>query len=169
MNFSIKEVTKSLEQNIDNLPIMLWQKENESVPISRAFDIKRYYEKHTFDNDYKGIVLSSLGLVAAYSKKFSLGSKTDLSVTGGPTKDKEILKIVANIWQCPIKLLPSGGASLGAALSAILLLREKISLDDIRNSLIDNTVIEPDTSLSKKYEDYQKDMLEKFEEITKAL
>ena len=165
-----REITLSLEQNIDNLPIMLWQKENESVPISRAFDIKRYYEKHSFDNDYKGIVLSSLGLVAAYSKKFSSDStnNNDLSVTGGPTKDKEILKIVANIWQCPIKLLPSGGASLGAAIAAMLLLKEKISLDDVRNSLIDNTVIEPDSKLSKKYEDYQKAMLEKFEEITKV-
>ena len=127
-------------------------------------------EKHSFDNDYKGIVLSSLGLVAAYSKKFSSDStnNNDLSVTGGPTKDKEILKIAANIWQCPIKLLPSGGASLGAAIAAMLLLKEKISLDDVRNSLIDNTVIEPDSKLSKKYEDYQKAMLEKFEEITKV-
>ena len=38
----------------------------------------------------------------------------------------------------------------------------------MRNSLIDNTVIEPDSKLSKKYEDYQKAMLEKFEEITKV-
>ena len=78
------------------------------------------------------------------------------------------MKIVANIWQCPIKLLPSGGASLGAALSAVLLLKEKISIDDVRNVLIDNTVIEPDSSLSSKYENYQKSMLEKFSEIIKA-
>ena len=106
--------------------------------------------------------------MAAYSKKFSSEKKAaDLSVTGGPTKDKEILKIIANIWQCPIKILPSGGASLGASISAILLLKENISLDYVRYSLIDNTVIEPDYNLSSKYDDYLKSMNEKFNEIIK--
>ena len=167
-NKNYKDITESLSKNIDNLPIMIYQRENESVPISKSFDIKRYYDDISFDNDYKGIVLSSLGLVAGYSKKFASEKKTaDLSVTGGPTKDKEILKIIANIWQCPIKILPSGGASLGAAISAVLLLKENISLDDIRNSLIDNTVIEPDYNLSNKYDDYLKSMNEKFNEIIK--
>ena len=163
-----KEITKSLEKNTDNLPIVLWQKENESVPISRAFPIKRYHSIPSFDNDYKGIVLSSLGLVALYSKQFtSKNTKMDLAVTGGPTKDKEILKIIANIWQCPIKILPAGGASLGAALSAVLLLKEKVSLDNIRDSLTDNTIIEPDLSLSNKYHDYMILLKEKFDETTK--
>ena len=163
-----KEITESLKKNINNMPLILWQKENESVPISRSFPIKRYYSNPSFDNDYKGIVLSSLGLVALYSKQFnSMINKTNLAVTGGPTKDKEILKIIANIWKCPIRILPSGGASLGAAISAILLLGEKISLDDIRNSLIDNTIIEPDESLTNKYDDYLKNLKERFDEINK--
>lgn len=167
-NKNYKDITESLSKNIDNLPIMIYQRENESVPISKSFDIKRYYDDISFDNDYKGIVLSSLGLVAGYSKKFASEKKAaDLSVTGGSTKDKEILKIIANIWQCPIKILPSGGASLGAAISAVLLLKENISLDDIRNSLIDNTIIEPDYNLSNKYDDYLKSMNEKFNEIIK--
>lgn len=166
-NKNYKDITISLKENINNLPLMLWQKENESVPISKSFEIKRYYEKANFDCDYKGIVLSSLSLIAEYSKKFNSSKKADLSVTGGPTKDIEILKIIANIWQCPIKILPSGGASLGAAISAILLLKENINLDEIRESLIDKTIIEPDYKLSKKYEDYQKNMIEKFEELTK--
>lgn len=163
-----KEITESLEKNTNSMPLVLWQKENESVPISRAFPIKRYYENPSFDNDYKGIVLSSLSLVALYSKQFiSKNTKTYLAVTGGPTKDKEILKIIANIWQCPIRILPSGGASLGAAISALLLLKEKISLDDIRNSLIDDTIIEPDESLINTYNDYMKILKEKFDEIVK--
>ena len=166
-NKNYKDITISLKENINNLPLMLWQKENESVPISKSFEIKRYYEKANFDCDYKGIVLSSLSLIAEYSKKFNSSKKADLSVTGGPTKDIEILKIIANIWQCPIKILPSGGASLGAAISAILLLKENIDLDEIRESLRDKTIIEPDYKLSKKYEDYQKNMIEKFEELTK--
>lgn len=166
-NKNYKDITISLKENINNLPLMLWQKENESVPISKSFEIKRYYEKANFDCDYKGIVLSSLSLIAEYSKKFNSSKKADLSVTGGPTKDIEILKIIANIWQCPIKILPSGGASLGAAISAILLLKENIDLDEIRESLRDKTIIEPDYKLYKKYEDYQKNMIEKFEELTK--
>lgn len=166
-NKNYKDITISLKENINNLPLMLWQKENESVPISKSFEIKRYYEKTNFDCDYKGIVLSSLSLIAEYSKKFNSSKKSDLSVTGGPTKDIEILKIIANIWQCPIKILPSGGASLGAAISAILLLKENIDLDEIRESLRDKTIVEPDYKLSKKYEDYQKNMIEKFEELTK--
>ena len=166
-NKNYKDITISLKENINNLPLMLWQKENESVPISKSFEIKRYYEKANFDCDYKGIVLSSLSLISEYSKKFNSSKKADLSVTGGPTKDIEILKIIANIWQCPIKILPSGGASLGAAISAILLLKENIDLDEIRESLRDKTIIEPDYKLSKKYEDYQKNMIEKFEELTK--
>ena len=146
---------------------MLWQKENESVPISKSFDIKRYYEKANFDSDYKGVVLSSLSLIAEYSKKFNSSKKADLSVTGGPAKDIEILKIIANIWQCEVKILPSGGASLGASIAAILLLKENIDLDEIRDALRDKTVIEPDYNLSKKYEEYQKNMIEKFEELTK--
>ena len=162
-----KEITKSLEKNIDNMPLVLWQKENESVPISRAFPIKRYHSAPSFDNDYKGIVLSSLGLVALYSEQFISSHKTDLAVTGGPTKDREILKIIANIWKCPIRILPSGGASLGAAVSAVLLLGKKISLDDIRNSLINNMVIEPDEALANKYHDYMMLLKEKFHEINK--
>ena len=166
-NKNYNDITISLKENINNLPLMLWQKENESVPISKSFEIKRYYEKANFNCDYKGIVLSSLSLISEYSKKFNSSKKADLSVTGGPTKDIEILKIIANIWQCPIKILPSGGASLGAAISAILLLKENIDLDEIRESLRDKTIIEPDYKLSKKYEDYQKNMIEKFEELTK--
>ena len=166
-NKNYKDITISLKENINNLPLMLWQKENESVPISKSFEIKRYYEKANFDCDYKGIVLSSLSLIAEYSKKFNSSKKADLSVTGGPTKDIEILKIIANIWQCEVKILPSGGASLGAAISAILLLNENIDLDEIRESLRDKTIIEPDYKLSKKYEEYQKNMIEKFEELTK--
>ncbi len=150
-NKNYKDITISLKENINNLPLMLWQKENESVPISKSFEIKRYYEKANFDCDYKGIVLSSLSLIAEYSKKFNSSKKADLSVTGGPTRDIEILKIIANIWQCPIKILPSGGASLGAAISAILLLKENIDLDEIRESLRDKTIIEPDYKLSKKF------------------
>jgi len=33
--------------------------------------------------------------------------------------------------------------------------------------LRDKTIIEPDYNLSKKYEEYQKNMIEKFEELTK--
>ena len=68
-NKNYKDITISLKENINNLPLMLWQKENESVPISKSFEIKRYYEKANFDCDYKGIVLSSLSLIAEYSKK----------------------------------------------------------------------------------------------------
>ena len=166
-NKNYKDITMSLKENIDSLPLTLWQKENESVPISKSFDIKRYYDKSSFDNDYKGIVLSSLSLIASYSKKFNSSKKADLSVTGGPAKDIEILKIIANIWQCPIKILPSGGASLGAAIAAVLLLKENIDLDEVRDALRDSSIIEPDYRLSKKYEYYQKDMMEKFEELTK--
>ena len=166
-NKNYREITESLEKNIDNMPLMFWQKENESVPISNAFPIKRYYTTPSFDNDYKGIILSSLGLVALYSKQFTSKNKTDIAVTGGPTKDKEILKIIANIWQCSIRILPSGGASLGAAVSAILLLKEKISLNDIRASLLDSTIIEPNYDLSDIYKNYLNSMNEKFREITK--
>ena len=47
-----KDITNSLKVNINNLPLMIWQKENESVPISKSFEIKRYYEKANFDCDY---------------------------------------------------------------------------------------------------------------------
>ena len=66
-----KDITNSLKVNINNLPLMIWQKENESVPISKSFEIKRYYKKANFNCDYKGIVLSSLSLIASYSKKFN--------------------------------------------------------------------------------------------------
>ena len=166
-----KEAEKSLEKNADNLPIMLWQKEYESAPISKAFPIKRYYETPSFDDDYKGIVLSSLGLLEIYLSKFTHknrdDNKIDLAVTGGASNNKEIVKIIANIWESPIKILPSAGASLGAALSALLLLKKQVSLDDIRESLIDNNIIEPDLMLANKYHNYMKILKERYEDIIK--
>ncbi len=164
-NKTFDDITTSLESMNDSLHLSFWQKENESVPISRAFDIVRYYDEANFENDYKGIVLSSLQLVEYYSRKFS--SSNSLSVTGGPTKNKEILKIVANIWKCPIKVLPSGGASLGACLSATLLLDKNIVLDDIIDSLTSAQLIYPDDKLCSKYSDYRDMCLYKFFDIIK--
>ena len=95
------------------------------MPISKSFEIKRYYEKANFDCDYKGIVLSSLSLIAEYSKKFNSSKKADLSVTGGPTKDIEILKIIANIWQCSIKILPYGRSFFGSCNFRYFIIKRK--------------------------------------------
>lgn len=165
-NKNYRDVTKSLKENTSKLPLMLWQKEEESVPLSKAFDMKRYYNDINFDNDYKAIILSSLSLVESYSSGFQ--KPKNLSVTGGATKDLEILKIIANIWQCTINILPAGGASLGAALAAVLLIDNNISIiEEIRENLREKTTIEPETSLIDKYENYKKSMKEKFEEISR--
>lgn len=167
-NKTYKCVTKALIENNSNFPLILWQEEEETFPKSKILNTKRYYKDVCFENDYKGIVLSSLGLMEAYSRKLSKPKL--IYVTGGPSKDEEILKIVAGIWQCNIKILPNGGAALGAALSAVKLIHKNvknIDIDEIREKLTASKTIEPNDKKEKQYEKYKKILIEKFNSIIK--
>ncbi|MGL5956852.1 MAG: FGGY family carbohydrate kinase [Brevinema sp.] len=127
-----------LEQR-NNQPVMFWQIEQESVPLSRSIGLT---DSGSFAEMYKGLVLSNLGLLALYTD--TIGSKTEiLAVTGGSVYDSEIVQIIADLWQCPVQILPAAGAALGAALMAAQMMGLKIEQD-----LLGTTIVYPKQDLN---------------------
>ncbi|MGL4676387.1 MAG: FGGY family carbohydrate kinase [Brevinema sp.] len=156
------QASKALVQMRKQFPIFLWQVEKESLPISPPY---QYRDDHqpSFEQDYRGIILSSLCLLQIYTNSF--GKSHKLSVTGGPTTDTEILQIIANIWECPVEVLPSGGAALGAALAASMLIKSSIDLENLRSTLASKTPIQPDPTLYTEYKQYKIRLRTKLENL----
>ncbi|MFH1998308.1 MAG: FGGY family carbohydrate kinase [Planctomycetota bacterium] len=105
--------------------IFIWQPDSESFPVSGQMKPTRIgYEKPNLKEDYCSIVDSSLGLVYLYSRGFTKQSHGPIAVTGGVSKNKEVLKRVAGIWNRPAYAIGTAGAALGAALSGAVALAQ---------------------------------------------
>ncbi|MGL5721462.1 MAG: FGGY family carbohydrate kinase [Brevinema sp.] len=160
-----KTASQALANTKDQFPIFLWQEEQESVPISPILQYRNVLNP-TIESDYRGIVLSSLCLLHAYTATF--GASSQLAVTGGPVSDPHILQLIAQIWECPVTVLPQGGAALGAALTAITLIDTSANLDNIRTALSSNQPILPDTSAYPALRDYKVKITNLIKDITDA-
>ncbi len=134
-------------------PLKIWQIENESVPLSTKIPCT---QKNNFEKEYKGIVLSNLGLLALYTEELGVQSKS-LSVTGGATKDMEIVQIIANLWNTPVSVLPTIGAALGAALMGGIMLDQDFPLDTVRKNL-SIKLIQPENSEQDNITKYKKEL-----------
>ena len=161
-NANYAQASEALARTRDEYPIFLWQPEQESVPLSPICEY-RGNNSMPFSLEYRGIVLSSLCLLHSYTSTF--GVAKEISVTGGPVGDPEILRIISQIWECPVRVLPSGGAALGAALAAYILVNPKASLQEIQHAMDTNTVppitVEPTPALDT----YKSQLLSVFREI----
>ncbi len=140
----------------DDYPVGLWQLERESVPLSTTIELQ---DLGDFDKNYKALVLSNLGLLEQYTAIF--GKPQNISVTGGATNDLEIVQIIADLWQCPVHILPALGASLGAALMAVEMVEKDFELDKAQLKLTTNTISPRD---DKNIESYKKELKIKIKE-----
>jgi len=134
-------------------PLKIWQIENESVPLSVKIP---FTQENNLEEEYKGIVLSSLGLLALYTEKLGMSSKL-LSVTGGATRDLEIVQIIANLWNMPVSILPTVGAALGAALMGGIMIDNNFPLDLIRTNM-STQIIQPEYSEQNNIINYKKEL-----------
>lgn len=98
--------------------ILLWQAEEESFPVSRAFGMKRIgYEKPDFAEDCGSLINATLGLVYLHSKVLLKPGIDRLYVTGGASASQEIFYRISDIWNFPVFRISGSGAALGAAVS----------------------------------------------------
>lgn len=106
--------------------LRFWHPDTESFPVIRANpDVVRLDDGPAdFANDYAGIVDSSLGLVYRYGRKIddSGSDGAPISVCGGPSTSREIMRRIAAIWNRPAIEAGQAGAALGAAVAAAVAL-----------------------------------------------
>lgn len=99
---------------------VFWQPREESFPPSGSFELVRIgSDSPNLENDYPGLVESSLTAVYYHSRSFSQAAAAPLHVTGGATGSSGILRRVAAIWKRPVIATEEGGAALGAAVAGI--------------------------------------------------
>jgi xylulokinase len=99
--------------------IFMWQPDNESFPVSPAFDAVRVgYDAPSLSADYGGIIDSSLAAVYLTSRAFAAESESPLFVTGGATESEQIMRRISAIWKRPVVTIGQVGAALGTAVAA---------------------------------------------------
>ncbi len=142
-------------------PLSIWQIEKESVPLSQPVERENL---GNFDEDCKALTLSNLALIEQYTSSIFSENTVELSVTGGPTKDEDIVQIIAELWNCPVHILPTVGASLGAAFMAMCMSEKDFDIASARKKLITKTVVpkEQDRTLVEKYKILLKEMIKSY-------
>ena len=111
---------------------VFWQPRIESFPPSGSFDLVRIGDVTPgLENDYAGIIESSLASVFHHSRNFSTAGASPLYVMGGATGSPGIIRRVAAIWDRPVVVTEKAGAALGAAVAGVsaLLKSEGKSID----------------------------------------
>ena len=107
-----------------------WHPDAESFPVINANpEIVRFDDGPVdFKNDFSALVDSTLGLMYLYGMKIhqdTAGRKNPgdhagklMPVCGGAAANKEIMRRIAAIWNCPVIESMEAGAALGAATAA---------------------------------------------------
>lgn len=161
--------TKILREMEPARNIFIWQPYDEAFPPSAAFHAKRTgFSRGTVENDFSGIVDSSLSLVFYYSKSFSSDSGGTLYVTGGVAKNRQVLRRIAAIWNKDVVSIQSAGAAVGAAVSAASAYSKENSepLDphELSKALVCTGIrIEPEETLVDRYSGYVPRVIEEYE------
>lgn len=102
------------------------QPEHESFPDSPAVDFGRPVK---FDQDYAGVVDSSLGLIYLASRPFA-ADVAGVAVTGGAAASEGTLRRIAAIWNRPVAVIGEAGAAAGAAVAAAAALEPENGRDE---------------------------------------
>ena len=76
--------------------LVFWQPRTESFPPSGSFDLVRIGDSTPrLENDYSGLIETTLAAVYYYSKPFSKLTAQPLYVTGGATASREIIRRIS--------------------------------------------------------------------------
>jgi xylulokinase len=96
----------------------IWQPDTESFPLSPATPFLRLDGgPKDFRHDYAGVIDSSLAMIWNLSRNISPVKSGRLYLTGGPSKNAEIVRRVAAIWNMPVSVIGGAGAALGTAVA----------------------------------------------------
>jgi xylulokinase len=94
--------------------LRILQLQPESFPTSPKLHVGRM---KSFEEDYAGVVDSSLGLLYLGALPFAAPAR-EMSVTGGAAASPGTLKRIAAIWGCRVAAIGEAGAAAGAAVAA---------------------------------------------------
>lgn len=109
----------ALAKHAPGSSLFMWQPDNESFPVSPAFDAVRIgYDAPSLTADYGGVIDFSLAAVYLTSRAFAAESASPLCVTGGATSSEQIMRRLAAVWNRPVVTIGAVGAALGTAVSA---------------------------------------------------
>lgn len=118
---------KALTATPQGSVLRILQRERESFPASPPLD---FGAMSGFDEDYSGVVDSSLGLVWLGSARFADaagaagipgrdgGDRREIAVTGGAASSDGVMRRIAAIWGRPAVRIEEAGAAAGAAVAA---------------------------------------------------
>jgi len=142
-----------------------WHPDAESFPVIGAHPepVRQDEGPGDFANDFAAVVDSSLGLVYRYGMKIggsdAAAGRDPVSVCGGPSTSKGIMRRIAAIWNRPAIQAGQAGAALGAAVAAAVALvpetngaeRDAVA-EKLRGAIFSGkTVVEPEASLVSAY------------------
>jgi len=100
--------------------LIFWQPRTESFPPSGSFDLVRIEESTPkLENDYSGLIETTLAAVYCYSKPFSTLTRKPLYVTGGATASREVIRRISGIWNRPVIRLENMDTATGAGVAGV--------------------------------------------------
>jgi xylulokinase len=109
----------ALGEHAPGSSLFMWQPDNESFPVSGAFDAVRIgYDAPALVADLGGVIDFSLAAVYLTSRAFAADSDSPLCVTGGATSSRQIMRRLSAVWNRPVVTIGAVGAALGTAVSA---------------------------------------------------
>lgn len=136
------QAEKALQQAPVACHMVFWQPKKESFPPSGIFNLVRVsHSKRSLEDDYAGLIESSLAAVYEHSKGFTRETTKPLYVSGGATESPGIMRRVAAIWNRQIIPVEKGSTALGAAVAGAYAFleseRESIDIDGLSASLLE--------------------------------
>ena len=142
--------------------LRFWHPDNESFPVIAASPDPLRLDSGPVDfaNDFAGVVDSSLGLLYRYGQKISdTARRADhhaMSVCGGPSTSREVMRRIAAMWNRPAVQAGQAGAALGAAVAAAVAIvpeSEREALAEIlrTNVFSGKATFEPDPEMVRAY------------------
>jgi xylulokinase len=100
--------------------LIFWQPRNESFPPSGSFALTRLgVTSPKLENDYSGLIETTLAVMYCYSKPFAKQTAEPLYVTGGATASREIIRRISGIWDRPVIRLEGMDTSTGAGIAGV--------------------------------------------------
>jgi xylulokinase len=100
--------------------LVFWQPRTESFPPSRAFDLMRIGDSAPkVENDYSGLIETSLAAIYYYSRPFSKLTVRPLYATGGATASREVIRRISGIWNRPVIRLENMDTATSAGVAGV--------------------------------------------------